>query len=166
MSSRGTLIQKGKERIFLFVKSQTRPNPTFPSVSAEHRPLAERLLQPCSAAQACRAALRERRKPNQATEKSTLTQKSVLQAVHSSHSRAGQPRRGLGSVWDKLTRHRSHSSQQGWPCLAQAASLCLVPELLFGAVLPGAPSRSQGHREQSSCHVVAGLCQAKGNKGR
>lgn len=129
---------------FSFIKSQTRPSPSFPSVSAEH-PASCRKAATAHQPRPDSAALRERRKPNQTTKKSALTQKSVLQAVPSSQGRAGELRRGQGNVWNELTQHRGHSSQQGRPPPARAAtSLCLVPELLCGACAPRGPEQIRG----------------------
>lgn len=156
MPSQGTLIQKGKDFSFNEKPKQTKPHFSL-SVSRALSLLQKGCYQPGPDS----AALRERKKPNKTNKKSPLLLRSHSCNLYTAgRAEPGEPRRGWGSVWNKLTQHRARSSQHGQlPLSALCQSFSVEP------VLPGAPGRTEGLREQSTCHVVARLCQAKGNKG-
>lgn len=155
MPSQGTLIQKGKDFSFNEKPKQTKPHFSL-SVSRALSLLQKGCYQPGPDS----AALRERKKPNKTNKKSTLTQNSLLQPLHSRQSRARRAEERLGQCVEQ-----AHTTQSPQLPARAAPSLCPLPELLCEPVLPGAPGRAEGLREQSTCHVVARLCQAKGNKG-
>lgn len=164
MPSQRTLIQKGKERIFLFIKSQTRPNPTFPSVGTFQSVLWKGCYSPAHWPRPDSAALGERKRPNQTNKKiysySEVSPATCTQQPQQSQDGQGETRAMCGTS--------SHSTECTAPgrLRHRQLPLSLCPSSSLELVLPGAPSRSEGHREQSTCHVLARLCQAKGNKGR
>lgn len=134
MPSQGTLIQKGKDFSFNEKPKQTKPHFSL-SVSRALSLLQKGCYQPGPDS----AALRERKKPNQTNKKSTLTQKSLLQPLHSRQSRARRAEERLGQCVE-----HAHTAQSPQLPAQAAPSLCPLPELLCGACAPRGPRQGRG----------------------